>query len=208
MLFILHARLLGSTNLTAGVASVRLFIAVNFPPDLRRRLWEAAEPLRAAGYPVRWVAPDAIHVTLKFLGEVKPDREAEILAAMGTAVRGARPFELPVSGFGAFPPSGRPRVVWAGCEPVPPPLELLQHQMEQEMDRLGFPVEGRAFHPHVTLGRVQRDARPAAFRDLEGRLDALQFGEATMVDSVDLMESRLARQGAEYTRRHAVPLAG
>jgi 2'-5' RNA ligase len=80
--------------------------------------------------------------------------------------------------------------------------------MEQEMERLGFPVEGRAFHPHVTLGRVQRDARPAAFRDLEERLGALEFSGETMVSSVDLMESRLAREGAQYTRRHAVPLAG
>jgi 2'-5' RNA ligase len=207
MLFILHARLVGPTTFLAGVGSVRLFIAVNFPPDLRRRLWEAAEPLRAVGYPVRWVAPDGIHVTLKFLGEVKPAREAEILTAMGAAVQGARPFELPIGGFGAFPAVSRPRVLWAGCEPVPS-LELLQHRMEQEMERLGFPVEGRAFHPHVTLGRVQRDARPGAFRDLEERLGALEFSGETMVGSVDLMESRLAREGAQYTRRQAVPLAG
>lgn len=188
------------------ITSVRLFIAVNLPPDLRRRVWEAAEPLRAARYPVRWVAPDGIHVTLKFLGEVKPAREAEILAAMGAAVQGARRFQLPMSGFGAFPAAARPRVLWAGCEPVPP-LELLQHRMEQEMERLGFPVEGRAFHPHVTLGRVQRDARPGAFSDLEERLGGLEFSGETMVESVDLMESRLAREGAQYTRRQAVPLA-
>lgn len=197
----------GKTSRVLFITSVRLFIAVNFPPDLRQRLWEAAEPLRAAGYPVRWVAPDGIHVTLKFLGDVKPAREAEILTAMAAAVQGAKPFELPLSGFGAFPAASRPRVLWAGCEPVPP-LELLQHRLEQEMERLGFPVEGRAFHPHVTLGRVQRDARSSAFRDLEERLGALEFSGETMVSSIDLMESRLAREGAQYTRRHPVPLAG
>jgi 2'-5' RNA ligase len=186
---------------------VRLFIAVNLPPDLRQRIWDAAEPLRAARYPVRWVTPDGIHVTLKFLGEVGPDREAEIVASMGTAVQGAKTFELPLGGFGAFPAARRPRVLWAGCDPVPP-LELLQHRMEQEMERLGFPVEGRAFHPHVTLGRVQRDARPGAFEDLEERLNRLAFSGTTMVESVDLMESRLAREGAQYTRRQAVPLGG
>lgn len=186
---------------------MRLFIAVNLPPDLRRRLWEAAEPLRAAGYPVRWVAPDAIHVTLKFLGEVGPAREGEILTAMETAAQGARPFELSMNGFGAFPTGARPRVLWAGCDPAPP-LELLQHRMEQETERLGFPVEGRAFHPHVTLGRVRRDARPDAFADLGGRLDGLAFSGNALVDSLDLMESRLAREGAQYARRRAVPLAG
>jgi 2'-5' RNA ligase len=98
-------------------------------------------------------------------------------------------------------------VLWAGCEPVPP-LELLQHRLEQEMERLGFPVEGRAFHPHVTMGRVQRDARSSAFQDLEDRFASLEFSGVTLVESVDLMESRLARDGAQYTRRHAVPLAG
>jgi len=186
---------------------VRLFIAVNFPPDLRRRLWEAAQPLRAAGYPIRWVAPDGIHVTLKFLGEVKPAREAEIVTALSAAVQGAKPFQLPIGGYGAFPAASRPRVLWVGCEPVPP-LELLQHGVEQEMERLGFPVEGRAFHPHVTLGRVQRDARPGAFSDLEERLGQLEFSGEAMVESVDLMESRLAREGAQYTRRQAAALAG
>lgn len=197
----------GKTSRVLFITSVRLFIAVNLPPDLRRRIWEAAEPLRAARYPVHWVAPDGIHVTLKFLGEVKPAREPEIVAAMGAAVQGAKRFELPMSGFGAFPAVSRPRVLWAGCEPVPS-LELLQHRMEQEMERLGFAVEGRAFHPHVTLGRVQRDARPSSFRDLEERLGALEFSGETLVESVDLMESRLAREGAQYARRQAVPLAG
>ncbi len=186
---------------------MRLFIAINFPPALRRRLWDAAEPLRGAGYPVRWVAPDGIHLTLKFLGEVKPAREAEIVTGIGVAVQGAKRFDLPVAGFGAFPSVSHPRVLWAGCEPVPA-LELLQHCVEQEMERLGFPVEGRAFHPHVTLGRVQRDARAGAFQDLDDRVGALEFAGEAIVESVDLMESRLVRDGARYTRRHAVSLAG
>lgn len=186
---------------------MRLFIAINLPPDLRQRLWEAAESLRRAGYPVSWVAPDGLHVTLKFLGEVKPAREPEIVSGVEAAVQGAKRFTLPVSGFGAFPSLSRPRVVWAGCEPVPS-LELLQHRVEQEMERLGFPLEGRAFHPHLTLGRARRDARASAFRNLEDRIDALEFAGETTVESVDLMESQLARDGARYSRRHAVLLAG
>ena len=186
---------------------MRLFVAINLPPGLRQRLWEAAEPLRAAGYPVRWVAEDGMHLTLKFLGEVAADREPVVQAAIGTAVQGAKQFTLPVGGFGAFPSVSRPRVLWAGCEPVPA-LELLQHRVEQEMERLGFPLEGRAFHPHLTLGRVQRDARPAAFRDLEDRMNAMAFTGEAVVGSVDLMESRLSRDGARYTRRHAAALAG
>ncbi len=186
---------------------MRLFIAINLPPDLRQRLWEAAEPLRRASYPVRWVASDGMHLTLKFLGEVKPDREPEVVAAIGTAVQGAKPFTLMMGGFGAFPSVSRPRVLWAGCEPVPA-LELLQHRVEQEMERLGFPLEAKAFHPHLTLGRAQRDARAGAFGNLEDRMDTLSFAGEAVVDSVDLMESQLARDGARYTRRHAARLAG
>lgn len=186
---------------------MRLFVAINLPLELRQRLWEAAEPLRAAGYPVRWVALDGMHLTLKFLGEVKADREPPVLAGIGAAVQGAKCFTLPLGGFGAFPSVSRPRVLWAGCEPVPA-LELLQHRVEQEMERLGFPLEGRAFHPHLTLGRTQRDARAGAFPDLEERMNALRFDGEAWVDSVDLMESHLAREGARYTRRHAARLAG
>lgn len=186
---------------------MRLFVAINLPTDLRQRLWEATAPLRAAGYPVRWVASDGMHLTLKFLGEVKADREPQVVAAIGAAVQGGKRFTLPVGGFGAFPSVSRPRVLWAGCEPVPA-LELLEHRVEQEMEQLGFPVEGRAFHPHLTLGRAQRDASRGAFQDLEERMNALLFDGEAWVDSVDLMESHLGRDGARYTLRHAARLAG
>jgi 2'-5' RNA ligase len=184
---------------------MRLFVAINFPAELRQNLWRAAEPLRQAGFPVRWVGPEELHLTLKFLGEVAAEREPELIAGLQAAVQGAKPFTLPVGGFGAFPSPSRPRVLWAGCEPLPA-LEWLQHRVEQEMEQLGFPLEGRAFHPHLTLGRARRDARPADFRDLEDRLQALAFAEEALVQSVDLMQSRLSPSGAHYARRHAASL--
>ena len=185
---------------------MRLFIAINLPAGVRETLWEVTAPLRAVRYPVRWVAADAIHLTLKFLGELEAAREDEIAGGIAAAVGGAKPFPLPVGGFGAFPSAQRPRVVWAGLEPVPP-LELLQHRVEQEMERLGFPTEGRPFHPHLTLGRVKRDARPAALGGLATDLDSLVYETEVSVESVDLMQSTLTPRGARYTRRHAVALA-
>jgi 2'-5' RNA ligase len=185
---------------------MRLFIAINLPTDIRQALWEVAAPLRAAKYPIRWVTSEAIHLTLKFLGEVGAEREDEIAAGIAAAAEGAKPFTLPVDGFGAFPSAQRPRVVWAGLEPVPP-LELLQHRMEQEMERAGFPTEGRPFHPHLTLGRAKRDARPAALEGLATDLDSLVYQAEVSVESVDLMQSTLTAQGARYARRQAVVLA-
>jgi len=186
---------------------MRLFLAINLPDDVRRGAWQAAEPLRTGRYPVKWVAEESLHITMKFLGDVAPEREREVIDGMQAAVRGARAFSLIVSEFGAFPSLSNPRVVWIGCEPVPP-LELLQHRVEQETNRLGFPLEGRPFHPHVTLGRAKRDTRAADFRGLGETAERLEYATSVTVESLDLMESTLTRQGAIYAVRHRATLAG
>jgi len=186
---------------------MRLFVAVNLPDPTRRALWDAAAPLRARGYPVRWVEPEAIHLTLKFLGDVPDAREADVRDALDAAVRGARTFSVMLEGFGAFPSPHHPRVLWAGCDAAPP-LELLQHRVEVEMERIGFPVEGRPFHPHLTLGRARRDARPRDFTGIAEQLESLAFAAEVAVRSVDLMQSTLTPTGAYYARRHAGELAG
>ena len=186
---------------------MRLFVAVNLPGSTRRAIWEAAAPLRARRYPVRWVDADAIHLTLKFLGEVDDTREGEVRDGLAAAVRGARAFSVAIDGFGAFPSPHRPRVVWVGCEPAPP-LELLQHRLEQEMDRIGFPLEGRPFHPHLTLGRAKRDAHPREFVGIADQLETLSFMAAVTVRSLDLMQSTLTPGGARYALRHAAELSG
>jgi 2'-5' RNA ligase len=185
---------------------MRLFVAVNLPPALRRDLWRAAEPLRRADLPVKWVPADHLHLTLKFLGEVEPGRRPEIEAAVTASVQGARRFTVGVGGFGAFPAVERPNVIWVGCEGIPP-LELLQHRVEVETERLGFPGEARAFRPHVTLGRARRGAGPARFRELAGLLaDATVAGEFA-VESLDLMESRGGPDGSVYHLVHSAALA-
>ena len=186
---------------------MRLFVAINLPDNLRRAVWETGAPLRAASYPVRWVDAAAIHLTLKFLGNVEEAREPEIVDAVQDAVRGAKPFSLALDGFGAFPTPYRPRVLWVGCEAAPP-LELLQDRVERVCADLGFPVEGRPFHPHLTIGRARRDARPRDFAGLERDLQTLEFHGVLLVSSLDLMQSVLAPQGARYTVRHAAALAG
>jgi 2'-5' RNA ligase len=182
---------------------VRLFIAINLPQEIRSDLWQAAAPLRAASYPIRWVAADSIHLTLKFLGEAGPEREAEIIAGVERSVEGTRTFALPIGEFGAFPSPSRARVVWAGCEGVPP-LELLQDRLEREMEGLGFPIEGRAFHPHLTLGRVKRHAKAGDLSGLDEQLEQLEYGAEFDVKSVDVMQSTLSRSGARYEVRRAV----
>jgi len=185
---------------------VRLFVALNLPDAVRRALWTAAAPVRELGLPVKWVRPEGIHVTLKFLGEVPDAREPELRAALGRAVSGGRALPLVVGGFGAFPGFERPRVIWAGIDPDPA-LELLQHRVEQEFGPLGFPPDGRPFRPHLTLGRAARDARPRHCDGLAMTLMGLQHEETTLVRAVDLMQSVLQSTGAVYQIRHSERLS-
>jgi 2'-5' RNA ligase len=181
---------------------VRLFLALNLPPAVREALWAATEPLRDLGLPVKWVRGEGIHVTLKFLGDVGEEREAELVGALARAASGGRALPLTVGGFGVFPDFRRPRVVWAGIT-AEPALEILQNHVEQEFAPLGFPTEARAFRPHVTLGRAAREARPRDFTGLEEALAALEFAETALVGAVDLMQSTLQSGGAVYQVRHS-----
>lgn len=180
-------------------------MAVNLPSALREAMHAAAEPLRETGLPVKWVSPEGIHLTLKFLGDVPPARLPEVVGALERAAAGARPFPLAVGGFGAFPTGDRARVVWVGCEATPP-LELLQDAVEREYAAIGFPVEGRPFRPHLTLGRARPQSR-SGVRGLAARLEALTFEDGFTVDGIDLMESTLTPAGARYAARHHVALA-
>jgi 2'-5' RNA ligase len=149
---------------------------------------------------VKWVRPENIHLSLKFLGDVDEAREQELRAALRQAAgtrHEPRPVALRITGFGVFPDYHRPSVVWAGVTPEPG-LELLQHGVEQAFAPLGFPTEARAFRPHVTLGRATRDARPRDFQGLEEILAGTEFDATVTITEVDLMQSTLQPDGPVY----------
>ncbi len=185
---------------------MRLFVAVNLPTATRVRLWDAVEPLRAGDYPIKWVQTEAFHVTVKFLGEVDEARCGAVQEGLAAAVGDTQAFHLAVGEFGTFPPVKQPRVLWVGCETLPV-LELLVDGVERELADVGFPVEGRPFRPHVTIGRVRRDAQPAQLEGLHDQLASLEFFEEPNIESVDLMRSHLRPKGPRYERLFAAELA-
>ncbi|NIU74883.1 MAG: RNA 2',3'-cyclic phosphodiesterase, partial [Gammaproteobacteria bacterium] len=131
---------------------MRVFVAVNPTDEERARLDEASRPLREAGYPVRWLPPENVHLTLKFLGEVTDEQADEVTAAVAEAVAGLGSFDMTVSGFGAFPSPKRPSVVWAGIE-ADEALRAVHERVESALESIGFPRETRPFRPHLTIGR-------------------------------------------------------
>jgi 2'-5' RNA ligase len=186
---------------------VRLFVAINLPDNERRALWDSTSRLRGAGLPVRWAGGEGLHLTLKFLGESDDSLAARVSEALAAAVKPARPFEVGLGGFGAFPDQRRPRVLWVGVERHPA-LELLANDVERALAPFGFPSELRPFHPHVTLGRAERRARPSDFSDLPRLAGTVSYQGSMLVDRVDLMRSRPGPSGAVYSLLHSGTLEG
>ena len=179
---------------------------MNFPDAVRRELWDTLAPVRERRekLPVKWVRPENLHLSLKFLGDVDDAREPELKTALRQAAGSGttpRAVTLELTGFGVFPDYHRPHVLWAGITPEPA-LELLQHRVEQAFAPLGFPTEARAFRPHVTIARAARDAKPKAFAGLEELIGNLEFVETVSVEQVDLMQSTLQPGGSVYQVRH------
>jgi len=186
---------------------VRAFLGIALPEDCRAAVVGAIAPLRADPAPVSWVAPGNLHITLKFLGEILPDRLVGIRDSLAGVAGRFAPFTLEAEGAGVFPDPRNPRVFWVGLRD---PLELvreLQQNMEYALSGAGFTREDRPFHPHITVGRA-RGVLPPAWGDRFVRgLSGRRFGRVP-VPSFTLYESRLSPGGAVHTVVRSFPLSG
>lgn len=189
---------------------IRAFIAIELSPEIIHRLDQVTQELkgRLVNVPVRWVPAENIHLTLKFLGDVSISNLEMLTKILGSVVSTHHSFEISAGGLGAFPKIHQPRVIWIGLE-VPPELLAIQHNLELETARLGYAREERPFSPHLTLGRVSRNATPAEIQRIAKVLETTKVGflGATRVRTVYLFRSDLSPNGATYTRIFPAPLA-
>ncbi|HEU4569241.1 MAG TPA: RNA 2',3'-cyclic phosphodiesterase [Gemmatimonadales bacterium] len=184
---------------------VRCFAALALPEPVRVIATQQLEALRLLDWPVRWVRPEGMHLTLKFYGEVPAERVETLAESLRFAAEGIGPLTLSLGGLGAFPSLRRARALWLGLE-GPPALEILQDRVERRAEELGYAPEGSVFRPHVTLGRVREGMM------LPVGAEAL-FGEAAtdvsgMVEQVTLYQSEPGPGGARYAALHEVSLRG
>jgi 2'-5' RNA ligase len=190
---------------------IRSFIAIELPLLVKQEL-TVLESLLKKRSPqvVRWVDPQGIHITLKFLGDIADDRIDEINMAIDEATQGLSPFHMELQEVGAFPNLNRANVIWVGAKGELDKLAYLQKQIESNMAQLGFPPEERAFTPHMTLGRVRNYTSPDDRKKLGLILSQTTFtsSQVITVESVNLMKSQLTSSGAIYTRLYASPLKG
>jgi len=191
-------------------SELRLFVACELPPEMKAALTALQDALRRQGAPpVRWVRPEGIHLTLKFLGAVPPQQVAGICAALAPTVEGIRPLQLSLGGLGAFGGRRGARVVWVGVEGDVERVAELQRRVEAALARLGFPPENRAFSAHLTLARVPDHVGGAERERLWDLTKALATPPAAPVTirEVSLMRSILGPGGAVYERLAAFPLS-
>lgn len=181
---------------------MRLFVAVNLPESEKARLAETLDGLRTSPLPVRWVQPDSLHITLKFLGEVPETLAPEIMHADERVADRCAPFDVAIGGFGMFPTRTRPRVFWIGVA-APPELLAAQEMVERNIEPLGYPREKRAFNPHLTLGRVKSHAGRLDQAEVDRIAATVVYKAVIQVESIDLMRSFLSPRGARYERIHA-----
>ena len=191
--------------------TVRVFVAIDLPAPAKEVLRQAVADLQSdLPQGIRWVRPEGVHLTLKFLGDVASARVADIQSAMERASRefGPTSFRLALSGLGVFPNPREPRVLWAGVSGDMKALAKLQGLVDESLEVAGFDRERRPFRPHLTLGRVRDQVAPAERRRIGQVMQQASLAPNVewQVVNIHLIRSNLTPGGAIYDSIGCAPL--
>ena len=177
---------------------IRTFIAVGIPAAIREQLGELQQSLAPHAEDVKWVDPDKVHLTIKFLGEVDERDIYEVCKRVGEVAGAWVAFECSVARAGAFPNATRPRVIWAGVSSGAAELTEIHDALDDALGELGYPLENRSFTPHFTIGRVRRTAPNPKLRAAVDSLADWQAG-SFRVSEILVMASDLSSDGPTYS---------
>ena len=171
---------------------MRLFIAIEVSEEIKAELKKVVDKLKEVDADVKWVRKEGLHITLKFLGEVDENGMDKIVNILEQISGEKNPFTVSFKGLGAFSDLKRPRVIWVGIE-----------RGKEELKDIAKELDVREFSPHLTLGRVKsgrnRNELASALTDQNN----LTMPELN-VTKINLMESILKREGAEYRKRREI----
>ena len=182
---------------------LRMFIACELPEEWLAALNESSRSLSKGGLgALRWVRPEGIHLTLKFLGDVGRHLLPELAEALSNACRGQGPFDLRLGGLGTFGGRRGVRVIWAGVEGDIAALQTLQRRVDEQVSSMGFAREIRPYSPHLTLARVPETAPEGIGAQISTAIrGAKPHATRTFtVSAASLIRSQLGPGGARYTR--------
>ena len=186
--------------------TIRAFIAIEFPEEVFAKIREIQKGLKSSGLKLKWVAPENIHLTLKFLGDIDSRDLEKIKEAIRETIRGCSRISLVAKGLGVFPGLNRPRVVWVGVSGELEQLKRLQQGLDDSLETLGFPKEERAFCGHLTLARVKGAIHSEKLVEALKRFKDIE-SDPFWVESVVLFKSELTPAGAIYTELMRASLA-
>ena len=181
---------------------LRSFIAVEIPAEIQNAIADALASLKKT-LPkplIRWVAPQNVHLTLKFLGDVSPANLERLAETLKAEAASHEMFSISVGGLGAFPNPRRARVIWIGLD-APPALAALQRGVDAAAAQLGYPKEERPFSPHLTIGRVAQTASASDLQRIRSALESTKVGilGTVRVQAIHIFKSDLQPGGSVYT---------
>jgi len=185
---------------------MRTFIAVELEPGVRRPLIKLLREVFPAEREVRWCTEQQLHITLKFLGEIRDAQLAPVCEAVRQASGQVAPFTIRIRGLGGFPNPRNPRVLWCGVEDPAGGCRRWVELADPLLADLGFTPESRAFTPHITLGRSRSPAGSRVFQKILETTPPPQT-DMMVVRQIIVFESRLLPTGAEYKPLATIPLA-
>ena len=190
---------------------IRAFIAVDLSAEIKDQLNQITQQLKAemGTVPIRWVAAENIHLTVKFLGDVSLNNVQVFTEMLQAETAALKPMVISVGQLGAFPKLRSPRVIWVGVE-APPELNALQRGIAAQTARIGYAADKRKFSPHLTLGRVSRNATPQEVRKIGDVLASKKIGflGVARIRDIHLYRSDLRANGAIYTKLFTAPFGG
>lgn len=181
------------------MSSIRAFIAFKLPSQVRETLKESIAFLngQVPDHSVRWVKPELMHITLRFLGETAESSLPAIYAALDNLAEHHDPLRLNLDKLGCFPNCSRPRVIWAGLQGDVQQASALKRDLEEVLQNLGWEPEDRPFRAHITIGRVKTKLQ---IKNTITKFN-LQNGPI-QIKELHLIQSNLTSQGPIYTTRH------
>jgi RNA 2',3'-cyclic 3'-phosphodiesterase len=188
---------------------LRSFIAIEIPAAIQKAIAENTASIKnALPKPlIRWVAPQNVHLTLKFLGDVSPANLNRLAETLKGEAASHEPFSISVGGLGAFPNPRRARVLWIGLD-APPALATLQRGVDAAALQLGYPREERPFSPHLTIGRVAQTASASDLQHIRAALESTKVGDLGTIraQAIHIFKSSLQPGGSVYTLLYSLPM--
>ena len=185
---------------------IRTFLAAEIPPEVKNRLTADMARFKAMAPLVKWSQPDNLHLTFRFLGDVKENDLEELFDALRDGVTDMSPFAMEIRGIGAFPNWRHPRVIWAGCGEGAEDAVALAERVEDICADLGYERERRPFSPHLTLGRMKLPADANGLESVAGGREKV-YGYVD-VDALVVFMSSLRRTGPVYSPMARIGLCG